>query len=179
MVWEMIIRSNLNSPDVHIIGNTSRQFDRNLFTFLGHISDNNSHYYQGDDYIFHRLIDCVRRVTNQSQDGCPLIFDSWSCFNATSSGKFQTEPCPDFHMMKFSSNRLASKYCDINAGWWVHPTTNHTWSNYTNCMDFQKLDFHTTTNSVYLTGLFNSLLFLSSSCMIVLLATELLFIRIS
>ena len=69
-------------------------------------------------------------------------------------------------MMKFSSNRLASKYCDINAEWWIHPDTNHTWSNYTNCVDFQKLDFHTTTNAMYLIGLFISVLFLSFSLLV-------------
>ena len=162
----MIIRSNLKSPDVQIIGNSSEEFNKNLFTFLHHVSDNRSQYYLGDDYLFHKLINCTKRVTDESKDRCPLIFDSWSCFNATSSGTFQTEPCPEFQTMKFSSHRFALKYCDINSGWWVHPVTNRTWSNYTECVDFQKLDFHTTLNSVYFIGLFISLLFLSTSLLI-------------
>ena len=166
MVLEMIIRSNLKSQDVKINGNNSAEFEKNLFSFLHQVSDNTSQYYLGDDYIFNKLINCTKRVFKKSQDECPLIFDSWSCFNATPSGTFQTEPCPEFQMMKFSSSRLALKYCDTDGGWWVHPATNRTWSNYTDCVDFQKLDFHTTLNSVYFTGLFVSLFCLSLSLLI-------------
>ena len=135
-VLEMIIRSSLSSQDVHILGHTEKTFYENLLKFLTQVKDNQSQHYQPNEYVFHRLIGCTQRVTNDHQDGCPVIFDSWSCFNSTSSGSFQTEPCPEFETMAFSLDRLASKYCDVEGEWWVHPSTNRTWSNYTECVDF-------------------------------------------
>ena len=32
----------------------------------------------------------------------------------------------------------AFKYCTEEGEWWKHPQTNLTWSNYTNCVDFQE-----------------------------------------
>ena len=116
MVLEMIIRSSLTSKDVHILGDTEKTFYENLLTFLTQVKDNQSQHYQPDEYVFHRLIDCTQRVKNDDQDGCPVIFDSWSCFNSTSSGSFQTEPCPEFKTMAFSSDCLGSKYCDVEVG---------------------------------------------------------------
>ena len=55
--------------------------------------------------------------------------------------------------MKFSRGRSAFKYCDVNGSWWTHPLTNKTWSNYTNCVDFEDLNFRNTVNDLSLFGL--------------------------
>ena len=68
--------------------------------------------------------------------------------------------------MGFSSERLASKYCDGDGGWWIHPSTNLTWSNYTECVDFQKLYFHRALNFVHLIALIISVFSLSCSLFI-------------
>ena len=162
----MIIRSNLNSPDVEVIGDNEKEFNDDFVKFLKLISDTTSEYYMAEDNIFNKLLNCAQRVVSQSSDGCPLIFDSWSCFNSTSPGTLQMEPCPEFPLMKFDSSRVASKYCETNGSWWVHPETNRSWSNYTQCVDFEKLEFHTLLNYIQLIGLFISLVFLTISLFI-------------
>jgi hypothetical protein len=106
---EIIIRSNLNSPAVHIFGDTMEVFHRRLLAFLDLVTNSQSEHFIDNEYILHRLLDCTQRVPRNSSESCPVIFDSWSCFNATTSGTFQTEPCPDFPLMKFSPERMASK----------------------------------------------------------------------
>ena len=165
-MFEMIIRSNMKSSDVHIVGETIHVFKERLFSFLDQINNRNSNHFIEDDYIFHKVLDCTQRVTEMIPGSCPLIFDSWSCFNASAAETFQTEPCPDIPMMKFSPERLAFKYCDVSGAWWVHPLTNHTWSNYTNCVDYQELNFYSSINFLSLLGLCISLLLLVSSLMI-------------
>ena len=41
--------------------------------------------------------------------------------------------------------------------WWIHPDTNRTWSNYTNCLDPVDISFHHTVNKVTVVGLSVSL----------------------
>ena len=55
---------------------------------------------------------------------CPLIFDSWSCFNATAAGSSQREACPHFPDLGFVSGHEAVKTCAEDGSWWVHPETN-------------------------------------------------------
>ena len=55
---------------------------------------------------------------------CPLIFDSWSCFNLTEAGTTQHEACPRLPDLGFDPARTAEKYCDETGEWWVHPETN-------------------------------------------------------
>ena len=55
---------------------------------------------------------------------CPIIFDAWSCCNATQPGQIQLEKCPDFVNMGFRAERLAKKVCTEEGEWWVHPDTN-------------------------------------------------------
>ena len=162
----MIIRSNLNTPDFEIMEDTIEDFNKEFLSFLKLVSDRQSEYYMKEDDIFNKLIYCAKRVMNQSLEGCPVIFDSWSCFNSTPSGSIQTEPCPEFSNFKFSSARLAYKYCDNSGSWWVHPATNRTWSNYTSCVDFPNLEFHTILNSLHFIGLIISLCFLTFSLLI-------------
>ena len=162
----MIIRANLVSPDIHIMADTPELFNKRLFEISDLVSNNQSLYFIEDNYMFDRLLECIQRVTLKSTEGCPVVFDSWSCFDASATGTFQSEPCPDMPLMKFSSDRLAVKYCDTDGAWWVHPHTNRTWSNYTQCVDYQELDFHISVNLLTLIGLFVSLFFLVSSLLI-------------
>ena len=76
---------------------------------------------ENDEYLLSRLFDCVQRVSKTIPGSCPLIFDSWSCFNSTPAGSVQKEPCPDFEIFNFSPSRFASKECDEKGSWLVHP----------------------------------------------------------
>jgi len=75
-----------------------------------------------------------------SDDNCPMIFDSWNCWNQSKPGTVQEQPCPNFPHLGFSSSRPAFKVCEKNASWWQHPDTNMTWSNYTQCVNIQDLE---------------------------------------
>ena len=75
----MIIRSNLNSPDVEVIGNNEKEFNDDFVKFLKLISDTTSEYYMAEDNIFNKLLNCAQRVVSQSSDGCPLIQTSTIC----------------------------------------------------------------------------------------------------
>ena len=55
------------------------------------------------------------------------------------------------------------QYCDAEGGWWVHPDSNRTWSNYTSCIDWEDLNFRVLVNSVSVAGLIVSILFLAVS----------------
>ena len=112
---------------------------------------------ENDEYLLTRLFDCVQRVSKTIPGFCPLIFDSWSCFNSTPAGTVQKEPCPDFEIFNFSPSRFASKECDETGSWLVHPWSNKTWTSYTNCVDHKGLKFHTRINIISLTGLSLSL----------------------
>ena len=59
-----------------------------------------------------------------NSSSCPLIFDSWSCFNATEAGQVQLEACPDLPDLGFDRARKAEKYCGEDGEWWAHPETN-------------------------------------------------------
>ena len=37
-----------------------------------------------------------------SNDNCPMVFDSWSCWNSTAPGTVQEQPCPNFPHLGFS-----------------------------------------------------------------------------
>jgi calcitonin receptor-like len=50
--------------------------------------------------------------------------------------------------------------------WWRHPETNMTWSNYTQCVNIQDLEFRNTVNTISLSGLGISLFFMSISLFI-------------
>ena len=72
---------------------------------------------------------------------CPLIFDSWSCYNSTPAGSVMTEPCPYKPQLNFLPNNTSWKMCREDGTWWVHPNSNSTWSNYTPCLDIEDFYF--------------------------------------
>ena len=56
-----------------------------------------------------RLKACLARfstVENLLLDkNCPMIFDSWNCWNESKPGTIQEQPCPNFPEMGFSPKR--------------------------------------------------------------------------
>ena len=120
----MIIRSNLEAPEI-IIKETD-PLEATLNSLLALNTDSSSVFYIKSEYILFRLFDCAKRAlqTSYRQDNCPIMFDSWSCWNATVPGMDQFERCPSFVNLGFRSDRLAQKSCSEDGSWWVHPETN-------------------------------------------------------
>lgn len=46
-----------------------------------------------------------RLENDMSDDNCPMIFDSWNCWNQSKPGTVQEQPCPNFPHLGFSSSR--------------------------------------------------------------------------
>ena len=124
IIARMIIRSNLRSPDLVI--NASDPLEASLNNLLAQITDPSSLYFIESKYLFFRLFDCAQRALQTSfQPGnCPLIFDSWSCWNSTPPGQDMYETCPSLANLGFRPDRLAEKHCREDGTWWVHPDTN-------------------------------------------------------
>ena len=120
----MIIRSNLRSPDLVI--NTSDNLDASLNSLLAQNIDPSSLYFIESEYLLSRLIDCGQRALQTSfQPGnCPIMFDSWSCWNSTTPGQNMYEKCPNFVNLGFGPERFAEKHCREDGTWWIHPETN-------------------------------------------------------
>ena len=70
------------------------------------------------------MISWLNPSTPDNTTNCPIIFDSWSCFNSTLPGLTQQEMCPDLPDLGFDRSRKAEKYCTDDGQWWVHPETN-------------------------------------------------------
>ena len=124
----IIVRSNLESSDITI--NDSDPLESSLETLFASVVDPNSPHFISSEYLMYRLIDCTSRIQatlssiSSDQKYCPIIFDSWSCFNATPAGLDQEEDCPSFEDLDFRPDRQAVKRCNDDGTWWVHPETN-------------------------------------------------------
>ena len=120
-----IIRTNLHSSDVEIYNNAS--MESTLTNLLGNISNTESTQFIESDYLRVRLLECVARLQHQGPVAvtrCPTIFDSWSCFDSAAPGTEQTESCPAFPELGYSSSRAAVKRCGEDGTWWRHPLSN-------------------------------------------------------
>ena len=121
----MIIRTNSEAPEIFL--NKEDLQEANLNAILKDIIDPDSIYHVESEYILYRLVDCAKRAMEFSiipAGYCPMIFDSWSCWNSTSPGSDQYESCPNFGNLGFTPKRLAQKTCTENGTWWIHPLTN-------------------------------------------------------
>ena len=165
-MWGIIIRSNIEAPDVRISSENFSDFEKQISEFVQIITNESSHFAVKAPYLFTRLINCTKTVSLTPDGYCPRIFDSWSCFAATPPNSLQEEPCPDFPVLKYAKQRFAYKLCDENGSWWVHPSSNRTWSNYTNCVNYQDLSFRNNINTLSIVGLSFSLLCLLLSLFI-------------
>ena len=124
MSARMIIRSNLKAPDLII--NASDPLEASLNSLLSQNTNPSSIYFIDSEYLLFRLYDCAQRAlqTSPQPDHCPIMFDSWSCWNTTPPGQYQHERCPSLANLGFRPDRVAEKYCREDASWWVHPDTN-------------------------------------------------------
>lgn len=163
---KIIIRASLESPDIFITAKNMSEFKMYISDLLKLISEKRSIFHMDDPYLIKRLLECTAKISPTPDENCPLIFDSWSCFNSTSPGSEMTESCPNFPNFKFSKDRFASKTCDDDGSWWVHPWANRTWSNYSNCVDYDGLKYRSMINVLSLTGLSSSLFCLLLSLII-------------
>ena len=165
-MWEIIIRSHLDAPDVLISDGKLLHFESQISKFIEVVKKESSSFFLKDPYLFSRLQNCTKSLPPTQPGHCPRIFDSWSCFHSSPPSSFQTEPCPDFPVLKYAKERFAYKWCDENSFWWVHPSSNRTWSNYTNCLDFVDVSFRSTINHITVAGLSISLATLLLSLLI-------------
>ena len=120
-----VIRANLNTPDIVIWDKENLQEDWNGLLEL--VEDSSSPYYIDDNYLLHRLLGCINlALQTETKDPtfCPIIFDSWSCWNATPPNTTQLTGCPGFANFGFHSDKVAKKECTADGTWWIHPLTN-------------------------------------------------------
>ena len=120
----LIVRLNPDAPDLKIDNKSSLPTQENELMQL--ISDSKSSYFIDDDYLLRRLLNCIDLALNTlpEVDFCPVIFDSWSCWNTTPPYTTQYTSCPQFDNFGFTSDRMASKFCGDGGVWWIHPETN-------------------------------------------------------
>ncbi|XP_022217158.2 calcitonin gene-related peptide type 1 receptor [Drosophila obscura] len=104
---------------------------------------------------------------NSSSLFCPLNFDGYLCWPRTPAGTVLSQYCPDF-VEGFNSKFLAHKTCLETGSWFRHPVSNLTWSNYTNCVDYEDLEFRQFINELYVKGYALSLVALLISIIIFL-----------
>ena len=119
----MIIRTNIIAPDVIIQFSTWKTHHPSKWPKVNFL-----HWRR---FIYQRSIDCTLRMASITSDliGCPLVFDSWSCYNATPAGTMMWEFSPNKPILNFDIIKTSSKYCTDKGTWWVHPQSNRTWSN--------------------------------------------------
>jgi len=166
----MIVKTSMHTPDIIITNGTDMK--KVMGELLMMSTDPTSPMYISSKYFTFRLLECIRRVLMDEKSryrpkgSCPFIFDSWSCWNATAPGAYQTEPCPDMPNLAFRTDRSATKFCTGSGNWWVHPESNKSWSNYTNCLDKEDASFLLTINQVSVAGLSVSLAALIPSLLI-------------
>ncbi|XP_062141058.1 calcitonin gene-related peptide type 1 receptor [Drosophila sulfurigaster albostrigata] len=98
---------------------------------------------------------------------CPVNFDGYLCWPRTPAGTVLSQFCPDF-VEGFNTKFLAHKTCLENGSWYRHPESNQIWSNYTNCVDYEDMEFRQFVNELYVKGYALSLLALLISIIIFL-----------
>ncbi|KAH8290041.1 hypothetical protein KR044_003790 [Drosophila immigrans] len=98
---------------------------------------------------------------------CPVNFDGYLCWPRTPAGTVLSQYCPDF-VEGFNTKFLAHKTCLENGSWYRHPESNKIWSNYTNCVDYEDMEFRQFVNELYVKGYALSLLALLVSIIIFL-----------
>ena len=120
----MIVRTNLDSPDFVIHDDDPLQISLNKILRLA--TDQSSNHFIDNEYILYRLLDCAKIALKSpaNHNTCPIIFDSWSCWNSTELNSTQVTQCPQFVNLGFLAERTATKQCTEDGTWWVHPVTN-------------------------------------------------------
>ncbi|KAK3587871.1 hypothetical protein CHS0354_019760 [Potamilus streckersoni] len=91
-----------------------------------------------DRLIQDRHMQCLTRMINENNSNfagpyCDRVWDDIMCWPPTSAGTIQELPCPDY-VNGFFKHRYATKKCTVNGTWYIHPQTNQTWTNLTQCI---------------------------------------------
>uniref|UniRef100_A0A3B3Q511 Calcitonin gene-related peptide type 1 receptor n=1 Tax=Paramormyrops kingsleyae TaxID=1676925 RepID=A0A3B3Q511_9TELE len=80
---------------------------------------------------------------------CSRTWDGWLCWEDTRAGITAEQHCPDyFH--DFDPSEKATKICNVNGHWFLHPESNRTWTNYTRCIEHTDERRMTAMNLLYL-----------------------------
>lgn len=115
------------------------------------------------------FLDSSRKTSKNSslidEVTCPRTFDGYLCWPETTADTIVESDCPDF-VEGFDPDRQAHKTCLSNGSWYRHPESNIEWSNYTNCVDKDELQFRSTINNWYIRGYTVSLVTLIISLII-------------
>ncbi|XP_061171157.1 secretin receptor-like [Saccostrea echinata] len=64
---------------------------------------------------------------------CPSVFDNIMCWPETKAGTVLEQNCPDY-INNFNTKEKARRECLPNGTWFIHPETNNTWTDFTQCM---------------------------------------------
>ncbi|KAL1500928.1 hypothetical protein ABEB36_006346 [Hypothenemus hampei] len=110
-------------------------------------------------------LDSCNSNFNVSNGWCPPVFDHALCWPATPPGTVVNQSCPDEE--DFNPNGLAYKECLGNGSWYINEK-NIPWSNYTECIDLESLDFYNFINRLYVIGYSISLVAIAVSLAIFL-----------
>ena len=87
-MFDMVIKTSSEDADIHIMEETKDAFERRCLEL---VSKKKLDYIIKDEHMLHRFLDCTQRISVTIPGKCPLIFDSWSCFNASSDNSIMTE----------------------------------------------------------------------------------------
>ncbi|KAK6166224.1 hypothetical protein SNE40_022973 [Patella caerulea] len=74
--------------------------------------------------------------TNITESGlyCPPVFDDVLCWDAAPANTTALQSCPSY-VNGFNKREYASRTCSVNGTWYVNPSTNGAWTNYTSCLN--------------------------------------------
>ena len=121
----MIIQANLKSITLKIYEEDS--LPSKINEYLTTVNDKDSPFFIESEYLMNRLLNCFKTALSYdsyNSQNCPIMFDSWSCWNSTSPGFFQYSSCPNFVNLGFTDDKMAEKECMEDGTWWIHPDTN-------------------------------------------------------
>ncbi|XP_076871663.1 calcitonin gene-related peptide type 1 receptor [Brachyhypopomus gauderio] len=101
--------------------------------------------------------ECYQKITkgtNHHRIGeepmCNRTWDGWLCWDYLEAGVMATQHCPDYYH-DFDTSEMVTKICTDAGHWFVHPESNRTWTNYTNCKQVRSERRLTEMNFYYLT----------------------------
>ncbi|KAJ6641752.1 Calcitonin gene-related peptide type 1 receptor, partial [Pseudolycoriella hygida] len=109
------------------------------------------------DPLWQKQLDCLEALNKtsavSSENGkyCKGTWDGWSCWPDTKAGSSAYTSCPEF-ITGFDPTRFAHKECGSDGVWFIHPSSNKTWSNYTTCVNLADLEWRQQVNLIYETG---------------------------
>ncbi|KAM7375438.1 hypothetical protein PAMA_014507 [Pampus argenteus] len=83
---------------------------------------------------FQRIMKGSQRKTKTIGPVCNPTWDGWLCWDETNAGLTTEQSCPGYYK-DFDTHAMALKVCTETDGWFRHPESNRTWTNFTKCKD--------------------------------------------